>query len=329
MAPGGDDDRRLMAAALALGRRSAGHSSPNPNVGCIIARDGRILGRGWTAAGGRPHAEAMALAEAGPAAAGATAYVTLEPCAHVSERGPACADLLAEAGIGRLVYALEDPDPRTAGRGAARLEAAGVAVSPGICHEEAARDLAGFRLARREGRPEVTLKLAMSLDGRMTTAAGESRWITSERARAHGHLERARADAVTVGRGTFLADSPGLGNRLPGARRQPVPVLVASVRTQVPDGWVQVRDWPDLARTAMARGWLRVMVEGGPTLAAALLAEDVVDRLLLYRAPVLIGAGAGLEGFAPESLAAAHGRWRLLDRRALGPDLLELFERDR
>ncbi|MFN3591305.1 MAG: bifunctional diaminohydroxyphosphoribosylaminopyrimidine deaminase/5-amino-6-(5-phosphoribosylamino)uracil reductase RibD, partial [Thermaurantiacus sp.] len=312
----GEADWQLMGAALALGRRAAGHSRPNPNVGCIVAKEGRIIGRGWTAAGGRPHAEAMALAEAGADAEGATAYVTLEPCAHQSDRGPACAKLLRDSKVARLVYALEDPDPRTAGKGAEHLRQAGIVVESGLRAEEASRDLDGFRLARLAQRPELTLKLAISLDGRMATAGGESMWITSETARAHGHLERARADAVAVGRGTFEADAPRLSNRLPGSRRQPVPVLVSSVPTDLPAGWRQARDWPDLACTAMTLGWLRILVEGGPTLAAALLAEDVVDRLLLYRAPILIGPGAGLEGFAPESLAAAHGRWRLLDRRA-------------
>lgn len=327
--PQAEEDWRLMGAALALGRRAAGFSTPNPNVGCLIVRDGRILGRGWTAPGGRPHAEALALAEAGPAARGATAYVSLEPCAHPSGRGPACADLLAEAGIARLVVAAEDPDPRTAGRGLARLAAAGCEVASGIRAAEAAADLAGHRLIRTEGRPEITLKLAMSLDGRMATAAGESRWITGETARAHGHLERMRADAVAVGRGTFTADRPRLNVRLPGALRQPVPVLVSASPAVLPEGWRQVADIAGLLRLAAAEGWLRILVEGGPILASALLADDLVDRLVVYRAPVLLGAGAGLEGFAPESLAAAHGRWQRLDDRPLGPDRLELFLRAR
>jgi len=318
-----------MGAALALGRRAAGFSTPNPNVGCLIVRGDRIVGRGWTAPGGRPHAEARALAEAGAAARGATAYVSLEPCAHVSPRGPACADLLLEAGVARVVVALEDPDPRTAGAGLARLAAGGCETLAGVRAEEAAADLRGFVLLRREDRPEITLKLAMSLDGRMATASGESRWITGETARAHGHLERMRADAVAVGRGTFEADSPRLTVRTPGAPRQPVPVLVSASPARLPEGWRQVPDVQALLALAAAEGWLRVLVEGGPVLASSLLAEDLVDRLLLYRAPVLLGAGAGLEGFAPESLAAAHARWRLVERRPLGPDLLELFLRAR
>ena len=260
---------------------------------------------------------------------GATAYVSLEPCAHVSPRGPACADLLLEAGVARVVVALEDPDPRTAGAGLARLAAGGCEALAGVRAEEAAADLRGFVLLRREDRPEITLKLAMSLDGRMATASGESRWITGETARAHGHLERMRADAVAVGRGTFEADSPRLTVRTPGAPRQPVPVLVSASPARLPEGWRQVPDVQALLALAAAEGWLRVLVEGGPVLASSLLAEDLVDRLLLYRAPVLLGAGAGLEGFAPESLAAAHARWRLVERRPLGPDLLELFLRAR
>jgi diaminohydroxyphosphoribosylaminopyrimidine deaminase/5-amino-6-(5-phosphoribosylamino)uracil reductase len=329
VAQAAEQDRRFMGAALALSRRAAGHSSPNPNVGCLIVGGGRVLGRGWTGAGGRPHAEAVALAQAGTAARGAAAYVTLEPCAHVSARGPACADLLAEAGIARVVVGMQDPDPRTAGSGLARLAAAGCAVSCGILAEDTGRELLGFRLRHQAGRPEITLKLALSLDGRMATAAGESRWITGPAARAHGHLERARADAIAVGRGTFLADRPQLTNRLPGARRSPERVLVAASADDPGAGWKLARDLADLLRMAAAGGWLRLLVEGGPTLAAALLAEDLVDRLLIYRAPVVLGAGPGLEGYAPTSLVEAHGRWRVAERRTLGPDALEVLFRDR
>jgi diaminohydroxyphosphoribosylaminopyrimidine deaminase/5-amino-6-(5-phosphoribosylamino)uracil reductase len=318
-----------MAAALAVARRAAGHSSPNPNVGCLLVRDDRIVARGWTGAGGRPHAEAMALEAAGALARGATAYVTLEPCAHQSERGPPCAGLLVEAGVTRVVIALEDPDDRTAGRGVAHLRAAGIEVATGVCAEEAAQELRGFLLARQAGLPEITLKLALSLDGRMATAAGESRWITGPVARAHAHLERARADAIIVGAGTFAADRPRLDNRLPGARRSPVPVLLSARATDLPAGWQQARDWQALIALASRSGWLRLLVEGGPSVAAALLGEDRVDRLLIYRAPIMLGPGPGLDGFAPESLSAAHGHWRLLARRPLGPDCLELLVRDR
>ena len=172
------DDTRWMAAALALAERSRGRTAPNPNVGCVIVHDGRVVGRGRTQAGGRPHAEAMALTQARDAARGATAYVTLEPCAHDSSRGPACADLLVEAGVARVVAALRDPDPRTDGQGLARLAAAGVAVESGLLATEARRSMAGWLTRRERGRPFVTLKLATSLDGCIALASGESRWIT-------------------------------------------------------------------------------------------------------------------------------------------------------
>jgi diaminohydroxyphosphoribosylaminopyrimidine deaminase/5-amino-6-(5-phosphoribosylamino)uracil reductase len=322
-----DADPRWMAAALALGRRAAGLSTPNPNVGCILVRDGCVVGRGWTAAGGRPHAEAMALQEAGAAAAGATAHVTLEPCAHVSARGPACADLLAAAGVARVVIGMTDPDPRTAGRGIARLRDAGVEVRDVSDRRGAERDLLGFLLRHREGRPEVTLKLALSLDGRLALADGRSQWLTGPVARAWGHRERARADAVVVGRGTFEADRPRLDVRLPGySGPQPARVVVGSrPASDLP----VVPDIPALFRFAAERGWLRLLVEGGGRLAASLLVADRVDRLLLFRAPLLIGRGQGLEGLETGDLAAAHGRWRLVERRALGDDLLEVLERAR
>lgn len=316
-----------MAAALALAARAAGASTPNPNVGCILLSDGRVVGRGQTASGGRPHAEAMALAEAGAAARGATAYVTLEPCAHRSPRGPACADLLVAAGIARAVVAIRDPDPRTAGAGLARLRDAGIALTSGVLQDSAARELRGFILRLGAGRPEITLKLALSLDGRLALADGRSQWLTGPVARAFGHRERARADAIVVGRGTWEADAPRLDVRLPGYKgRQPDRVVVGR---RPAEGALSVGDLPALVALANARGWLRLLVEGGGGLAASLLGADLVDRLLLFRAPILIGRGRGIEGFEIPDLAAAHGRWRLLERRALGDDLLEVLERAR
>jgi diaminohydroxyphosphoribosylaminopyrimidine deaminase/5-amino-6-(5-phosphoribosylamino)uracil reductase len=169
-----------MAAALALAERGRGRTAPNPSVGCVIVRDGHVVARGWTQPGGRPHAEAMALAEAADVAA-ATVYVTLEPCAHASTRGPACADLLVAARPDRVVVALGDPDPRTDGEGVARLRAAGISVEVGIAEEAARRSMAGFLTRQRLGRPHVTLKLATSLDGRIARPDGESRWITGAR----------------------------------------------------------------------------------------------------------------------------------------------------
>jgi diaminohydroxyphosphoribosylaminopyrimidine deaminase/5-amino-6-(5-phosphoribosylamino)uracil reductase len=313
-----------MAAALALSERTRGRTAPNPNVGCVIVREGRVIGRGWTQPGGRPHAEAMALAEAGEAARGATAYVTLEPCAHASLRGPACSDLLAAAGVARVVIALTDPDPRTDGRGAARLEAAGIEDTRGVGEADARRAMAGFLTRRVKGRPQVTLKLATSLDGRIALASGESRWITGPEARAHGHLERSRHEAILVGRRTYEVDSPSLAVRLGGLEsRSPRRLLLST--GAAPDGWEAVAA-PD--RIAGLEGVDHVLVEGGAETAAAFLRADLVDRLLLYRAPILIGAGKpALGDIGLTDLAVAHGRWAVSDARQLGSDRLEVYER--
>ncbi|MEG8040970.1 bifunctional diaminohydroxyphosphoribosylaminopyrimidine deaminase/5-amino-6-(5-phosphoribosylamino)uracil reductase RibD [Sphingomonas sp. LR60] len=218
-----------MAAALALAGRTRGRTAPNPNVGCVIVGKGRVVGRGWTQPGGRPHAEAIALAEAGEAARGATAFVTLEPCAHVSTRGLACANLLVAAGVARVVAAIGDPDPRTDGTGFARLRAAGIAVETGVLAEAARRSMAGFLTRQAHGRPYVTLKLALSLDGAAAMADGRSQWITGTEARTHTHLERSRHDAILVGRGTWQADRPRLDVRLPGLEdRSPLRVVLTS-----------------------------------------------------------------------------------------------------
>lgn len=223
------DDTGYMRAALGLARRELGRCWPNPAVGCVLVRDGQVVGRGWTRAGGRPHAEAEALGAAGDAARGATAYVTLEPCAHESQRGPACTDSLLSAGVARVVVGEVDPDPRTRGSGIARLQAAGVRVDVGVCAPEAGELHAGFRMRLREGRPLVTLKLATSLDGRIALANGESRWITGPAARARAHLIRAESDAVLVGAATARADDPDLTCRLPGLDgRSPLRVVLAT-----------------------------------------------------------------------------------------------------
>ncbi len=235
------DDARYMALALSLGRRGLGHVWPNPAVGCVLVREGRIVGRGTTQTGGRPHAERVALAQAGPAARGATAYVTLEPCAHHGQTPP-CADALVEAGVVRVVTALEDPDPRVSGGGHSRLRAAGVQVETGLCAATAERDQAGFLLRVTRGRPFVTLKLATSFDGRIATATGESRWITGPAARRQVHALRLCHDAVLIGGGTARADDPMLDVRDFGAVRQPVRVVAARQLALNTDG--------RLARTA-------------------------------------------------------------------------------
>jgi diaminohydroxyphosphoribosylaminopyrimidine deaminase/5-amino-6-(5-phosphoribosylamino)uracil reductase len=314
-----------MGAALTLAERTRGRTAPNPNVGCVVVTDDRVVGRGWTQAGGRPHAEAMALAQAGARARGATVYTTLEPCAHESHRGPACADLLVAAGVARVVAGLRDPDPRTDGAGFARLAAAGIAWADGVEAAQARRTMAGFLTRAARGRPHVTLKLATSLDGGIALASGESRWITGAAARAHAHLERSRHEAILVGRGTLAADAPKLDVRLAGlGSRSPRRIVLSAVPAA---GWEQIA-----SPTAIA-GLERVdhlLVEGGARTAAAFLAADLVDRLLLYRAPVLIGGGIpALAAFGLTALADAHGRWHRTDTRALGSDTLDVYERVR
>ena len=319
-------DPRWMGAAMALAERGVGRTAPNPAVGCVIVRDDRVLGRGWTQPGGRPHAEADALAQAGAGARGATAYVTLEPCAHRSARGPACADLLIEAGVARVVAATVDPDPRTAGAGLERLGAAGIAVTPGVREGEARAILAGFLSRVTRGRPRVTLQLATSLDGCIATAADESRWITGERARAHVHLARARAELIVVGGGTLRADAPRLDVRLAGLEAR-APRRAVLTRTAAPDGWVGLAEPGAIAGLGAVND---IYLEGGAGAAAAFLAADLVDRLHLYGAPVLIGGGRpALGDIGLHALAEAHGRWRLADARMLGSDRFEAYERRR
>jgi diaminohydroxyphosphoribosylaminopyrimidine deaminase/5-amino-6-(5-phosphoribosylamino)uracil reductase len=290
----------------------------------VIVNAGRVVGRGWTQPGGRPHAEAMALAEAGEKSRGATVYASLEPCAHASPRGPACSGLLVEAGVARVVVALSDPDPRTNGQGIARLREVGIEVSQCVGESAARRAMAGFLIRRARGRPQVTLKLATSLDGRIALASGESRWITGPEARAHAHLERARHEAILVGRRTYEADSPRLDVRLAGLEtRSPRRLLLSS--GAAPDGWEVIAS-PE--RIAELEGVDHLLIEGGAETAAAFLRAELVDRLLLYRAPILIGAGkSALGDIGLADLATAHDRWTLSDARMLGSDRLEVYER--
>lgn len=319
-------DRRFMAAAIALSERGRGLSTPNPNVGCLIVRDGRIVGRGWTQKGGRPHAEAQALEQAMEQAHGATAYVTLEPCFHLSPRGPRCADLIVRSGVRRVVIALRDPDPRTDGQGADYLRARGIAVEMGLMAREAADAMRGFVLRQMFGRPAVTLKLGLSLDGCIALPDGSSRWITGEAARAHAHLERARHDAILVGGGTLRADSPRLDVRLMGLEDRSPRRLVLTGGA-VPEGWEGIARPEDISTLDRVD---HLMIEGGSSTAAAFLKADLVDRLLLYRAPILIGKGlAGIGDIGLGDLSQAHGRWRLSDERRLGEDRLEVYERVR
>jgi diaminohydroxyphosphoribosylaminopyrimidine deaminase/5-amino-6-(5-phosphoribosylamino)uracil reductase len=320
----------MMRAALALARRSLGRTWPNPAVGCVIVKDGRIIARGRTQDGGRPHAEADALNKAGEAARGATVYVTLEPCSHYG-KSPPCADALVRAGVARVVSAMEDPNPEVNGQGHARLREAGIAVEVGEGAREAAEINAGFLLRLRAGRPLFHLKLASSLDGRIATASGESKWITGEGARADGHRLRALHDAILVGAGTVAADDPDLTCRLPGlkayspvrivldskaglaetsklaitARQIPVWLLCTSAaeagkQEALRNAGVEVIEVPaagdgrvDVAAAAQAlgqRGLTGVLVEGGGQVAAAFLKAGLIDRITSYRAGVILGA---------------------------------------
>lgn len=278
------------------------------------------MGRGWTQPGGRPHAEAMALRAAGDAAHGATLYVTLEPCAHQSERGPACADLVAAAGLARVVVGCHDPDPRTAGAGIARVKATGIPVEL-IDHPQCRASLSGFLTRCAHGRPEVTLKLALSADCRLAPPQGQ--WLTGEIARAHTHAWRAKMDAILVGRGTLDADSPRLDVRLPGlGNRSPQRWLLT--RGAVPEGWHAIPSPQDIALLAPAQ---YLMVEGGAQTARAFLAADLVDRMMLYRAPQMVGGnGAALPELDELELAGSE-RWVRVDSRPLGKDRLDVYER--
>lgn len=329
-----------MQSALSLAGRGLGRVWPNPAVGCVLVAgngSGRVVGRGWTQPGGRPHAETEAIARAAAAARGATAYVTLEPCAHHG-RTPPCADALVAAGVSRVVVAAEDPDPRTRGAGLKRLREAGIEVESGVLQKEAEALNAGYLLRQRDGRPLVTLKLATTLDGRIATHGGESRWITGEESRRRVHLMRARHDAVLIGIGTALADDPDLGCRLPGLEdRSPVRVVLdarlhlpltsrlVATASRIPTWLVTLHGQernrrhafeecgvrileveagtdgypePGAALKALgAAGLTRVLVEGGGHVAAALIRADLVDRIRWFRAPSVMG-GDGIPAVA-------------------------------
>jgi diaminohydroxyphosphoribosylaminopyrimidine deaminase/5-amino-6-(5-phosphoribosylamino)uracil reductase len=325
MSPTARGDSDWLAAAARLAARARPLSRPNPAVGCIILKDGVVVGRGWTKPGGRPHAEATALAQAGDKTHGATTYVTLEPCAHQSERGPCCADLLIAAKPARVVIAEIDPDSRTDGAGIERMRAAGIRVDHLPC-PEASANLAGFLTRERLGRPHVTLKLAMSLDGCIALADGTSQWITGKEARAHVHSRRAMADAILVGGGTWRADKPRLTARLPGLEERSPQKYVLT--RGVPLEGARIINRP--TQIAAMEGVQYLYVEGGARVAASFLAEDLVDRLEIYRAPIIIGDGLrAIEALEVTDLASAHGRWQLAERRQLGSDCFEAYARVR
>ncbi|WP_269799291.1 bifunctional diaminohydroxyphosphoribosylaminopyrimidine deaminase/5-amino-6-(5-phosphoribosylamino)uracil reductase RibD [Epibacterium ulvae] len=359
-------DTRFMSLALSLGRRGMGNCWPNPAVGCVIVRDGRIIGRGWTQPGGRPHAEPQALAQAGELARGATVYVSLEPCSHTGKTPP-CTQALIAAGVARVVAAISDCDPRVSGRGFQMLRDAGIEVETGVLADEAARDHAGFFLRTEQGRPFVTLKLASSFDGRIATGSGKSKWITGPEARRKVHVMRSNHDAVLVGAGTARADDPSLTVRDLGIDRQPVrivtsrhldlPLLSQLARTtrDVPL-WLchgagvdpeRVRAWEgigakllpcalhgvqldpaDVLRQLGAAGLTRIFCEGGSALAASLLAFDLVDELIGFTA----GLGIGAEGL-PSIGALGVGRleeaprFKLIETTQIGADIMHRWAR--
>ena len=316
-----------MAEAVRLGEVARGRSAPNPNVGClIVSSKGEIVGRGATALGGRPHAEAIALDRAGRKARGSTFYVTLEPCAHESPRGPACADLLVKAQPARVVIAMKDPDPRIFGTGIKRLRDAGIDVKLGVGRKAAQDSLAGWLTRLRLGRPRITLKLALSIDGKIALPSGESKWITGEDARKHVHLERAHSDMILVGRGTYLADAPRLDVRLPGLEDWS-PKRALLTRGEAVDGWEILRNPEDVYRLHDVND---LLVEGGSATATAFLSADLVDRILIYRAPIIVGEGKSSFGYVGlDAIADAHGQWASSDGRRLGVDRLEVYERVR
>ena len=359
-------DTRFMALALSLGRRGQGAVWPNPAVGCVIVNGDRIVGRGWTQPGGRPHAEPVALAQAGPKSVGATAYVTLEPCAHTGKTPP-CAQALIDARVARVVIACTDSDPRVSGKGIAMLKAAGITVDTGLLEEEARKDHIGFLSKVDLRRPMVTLKLASSFDGRIATATGESQWITAGPARRLVHAMRARHDAVMVGGGTARHDDPSLTVRDIGITRQPTRIVVSS-RLDLPlngklaqtasaipvilchgsnadphliTTWQQLGatlipcatragqlDPADILAKLATHGLTRIFCEGGGGLAASLLRADLVDHLIGFTAGLTIGAD-GLSAIGPLGLSHLGNapRFHLQNTQAVGPDILHTWIR--
>lgn len=313
-------DARWLAAAAALAVRGRPLSRPNPAVGAILVNHGIVVGQGWTQPCGRPHAEAMALAQAGGSAQGATLYVTLEPCAHPSTRGPCCAGLVADAGIARVVIGVQDPDPRTAGQGIARLQAAEIAAE--LVDDAACRaSLAGYLATKQLGRPFVTLKLAVTAEGFIARPDGTSKWITGPPARAHAHIERAFSDAILVGGGTLRADAPRLDVRLPGLEGRS-PARFVLTRGEAPPGWTRLPSPQDIAGLD---GVQYLMIEGGAQVGRAFLDAGLVDRLVIYRAPVTFGEG--IPAFTNATAAGVSAGWQLTDRRTLGSDTLEVYLR--
>jgi diaminohydroxyphosphoribosylaminopyrimidine deaminase / 5-amino-6-(5-phosphoribosylamino)uracil reductase len=355
------DHTKHMAHALSVGSRGLGRTWPNPAVGCIIVQGSRIVGRGWTQPGGRPHAEVMALQQARQAARGATAYVTLEPCAHHGQTPP-CADALIAAGITHVVTALTDPDPRVSGQGLAMLRAAGIEVTEGVLSDAARAANAGFLKRVTLGLPLITLKLATTLDGRIATSTGESRWITSPASRRAVHTLRLTHDAVLIGAGTARADDPDLTARDIGATHQPIRIVMDARLSHSPQSrlgqtarqspvwlchtnaasaearaaWTNTGatliecastttqiNLPDALQRLAALGLTRILCEGGATLAAALIANHLVNDLITFTAGKLIGAsGHAALGPLPNAAVKDLPTLTLIETRQIGPDTM-------
>lgn len=352
------DDARFMAKALKLAERGRWTTAPNPSVGCVLVKQGQIIGEGWHLVAGSPHAEIHALRMAGERARGATAYVTLEPCSHHGRTGP-CADALIDAGIKRVVCAITDPNPKVAGQGIAKLIAAGVGCQAGLMQAEAERLNRGFFKRMRSGRPFVTVKLGASVDGRIALKNGDSQWITGEAARRDVQRLRASVQAILTGSGTLLADDPNLTVRLPESYwpadvrahvKAPTRVLLDSqaqlrathhladerAPTWVfhcqprPDAWpislqstqVATIDLPEVLSDLAGQGVNELLVEAGPRLSGAFVAAGLVDELVLYVAPMAIGHSGQAALHLPEFAALADcPRFSLADCRQIGEDL--------
>lgn len=356
-----------MRAALALARRGLGQTAPNPSVGCVIVNQGRVVGRGFTSPGGRPHAEVNALQMAGDAARGGTAYVTLEPCNFTGKSGP-CTEALIKSGIAHVVLGAQDPFAKVNGAGIARLRQAGITVTEGVLRSECEAVISGFAMVQRERRPLVRLKLATSLDGRIATASGESKWITGPQARQAAHGLRGRHDAVMAGVGTVLEDDPELTCRIEGFRTAPLVRVVVDSHLRTPllsklvrgakthPLWILHRNGADKLRAKAlegagaklielpsastgvdlkagmaalaAQGLTRVLVEGGGTLAAGLLRDGLVDRISWFHAPCVIG-GDGYAAAQAFGITALDKApsFKRVSSRILGEDMLSNFQK--
>ena len=356
------NDEKWMRVAIGLARRGLGQVAPNPAVGCVLVKDDIIVGRGWTQPGGRPHAETEALNQAGASSQSATAYVTLEPCAHTGETPP-CADALAKAGVARVVIAVRDPDPRVSGNGTAMLLAAGIAVTQSVLEQEASELNLGFFSRISLSRPRFTLKTASTLDGKIALASGDSKWVTGGRARTFGHLMRAEHDAILVGVNTVIADDPNLTCRIPGLEcRSPVRVILDS-NLRIPSNaavlsnnsggqppiiitkantdrrqfagrnveFVDVENPHDIGAVAKAlgdRGLTSVLVEGGAQVAASFVSAGLVDNLCVFSSGKLIG-NSGLSAVGNLNLAALPDAPHFTPTgiRRLGPDMLATYRK--